>query len=293
MTQTIRRIIPLIIFVTALMTSVLSASAVTEFPICTQGNDQYDPAIYGNIVVWYDSRNGNEDIYGYNLSTSTEFPICTQGNDQYDPAIYGNIVVWYDSRNGNYDIYGYNLSTSTEFPICTQGNNQGYPAIYGNTVMWRDSRNGNGDIYGYNLSTSTEFPICTQGSGQGGPAIYGNIVVWFDSRNGNYDIYGARLPAASHALQHPVDYNSPLRSLASYRISQTQSLFEEVQETCEKPKEEGDPLHDTCCVDRLDEVKEYLGTAEKFFMGGNYIAANYWAVKALGVLHEIEECCSP
>ena len=30
-----------------------------EFPICTQGSAQSSPAIYGNVVVWEDNRNGN------------------------------------------------------------------------------------------------------------------------------------------------------------------------------------------------------------------------------------------
>ena len=83
-----------------------------------------------------------------------------------------------------------------------------------------------------------------------------------------------------------------MKPLAAYRISQAQSLLEEVQKICEKLKDENDPLYSTCCVNRLDEVTEYLEMAEKFYMGGNYIAANYWALKALGLLQEIEECCT-
>jgi hypothetical protein len=89
----------------------------------------------------------------------------------------------------------------------------------------------------------------------------------------------------------PVDTNKPMMPLASYRISQVQSLLEEAQKTCTKLKDEEDSLCSTCCVNRLDEVTEYLEMAEKFFMGGNYIAANYWALKALNLLQEIEECC--
>jgi len=38
-----------------------------EFQITTDSHDQYCPALYGNIVVWTDERNGNADIYGFNL----------------------------------------------------------------------------------------------------------------------------------------------------------------------------------------------------------------------------------
>lgn len=165
-------------------------------------------------------------------------------------------------------------------------------------MVWVDSRDGEWDIYGYDLSTSTEFPICTQVSSQSSPAIYCNVVVWKDYRNGNYDIYGATLDTnfctgvpSAPPLRNP-DTNKPIMPLAAYRISQVQSLLDEVQKTCDKLKDENDPLYSACCVDRLDEVTEYLEMAEKFYMGRNYIAANYWTLKALELLQEIEECCT-
>ena len=115
----------------------------SEFAICTDPNDQSYPDISGNIVVWTDDRSGNEDIYGYDLSTQTEFSICTDPNDQSHPAVSGNIVVWRDNRNGNYDIYGYDISTQTEFEIFTHHTPQYYPDISGNIVVWSDNRNDN------------------------------------------------------------------------------------------------------------------------------------------------------
>lgn len=78
----------------------------------------------------------------------------------------------------------------------------------------------------------------------------------------------------------PVDTNKPIMSLASYRISQVQSLLEEAQKTCTKLKDEENPLYSKCCVNRLDEITECLEMAEKFFMGGNYIAANYLGIRS-------------
>ena len=158
-------------------------------------------------------------------------------------------------------------------------------------------RSGNQDIYGYELSTGTEFQITTNAGDQRHPKIACNYVVWHDRRDGDYNIYMAELDINKCAAmqfgtpENPPDYNSPMRSLASNRISQAQSLMDEVQTTCEKLKNENDPLYSKCCVDRLDEVAEYLEIAEKHFMSGNFIAANYWALKALEILQEIEECC--
>ena len=42
-----------------------------EFPICVEPHNQEQPDVSGNLVVWMDERNGNRDIYGYNLETRT------------------------------------------------------------------------------------------------------------------------------------------------------------------------------------------------------------------------------
>ena len=82
-----------------LLFSVLLVEGSNEFQITTNEKNQRSPEIYGDIVVWVDERNGNEDIYGYNLSTQEEFPITTEPHGQSSPAIYQDIVVWADTRN--------------------------------------------------------------------------------------------------------------------------------------------------------------------------------------------------
>lgn len=154
-----------------------------EFPITTEPHNQYDPAIYGNIVVWTDERNGNKDIYGYDLSLQEEFPICTEPGDQLSPKIYGHIVVWADERNGS-SIYGVNLQTKEKFRVVANTHTQVFPEIYGDIIVWEDEERGNEDIYGYNLSTQQEFQITTDRKrDQYGPVIYDDIVVWADTRN--------------------------------------------------------------------------------------------------------------
>ena len=85
-----------------LVSSTASAS-ITEKWITNHGTAS-NPAIYGNTIVWQDSRNGNSDIYIYDLSTKKQIH-TTNPSNQTDPAIYGNKVVWADDRNGGSDIY--------------------------------------------------------------------------------------------------------------------------------------------------------------------------------------------
>jgi len=181
------------ILVVVLLVHIFYIEGFSEVFVTTDPSDQYDPAIYDNFVVWTDTRNGNKDIYGYNLSGGVEFQITTDENDQSEPAIHGDIVVWTDTRNGNKDIYGYNLSEEKEFQITTDENDQSDPALYNGIIVWTDYRNGNKDIYGYNLLTEKEFQITTDENDQQNPAIYRDIIVWTDYRNGNEDIYGYNL----------------------------------------------------------------------------------------------------
>ncbi|HPO70993.1 MAG TPA: hypothetical protein PKV53_11905, partial [Anaerohalosphaeraceae bacterium] len=58
-----------------------------------------------HLVVWQDNRNGNWDIYGYNLITRQEFAITDDPADQIHPAVSGTLVVWEDYRVSPSNIY--------------------------------------------------------------------------------------------------------------------------------------------------------------------------------------------
>jgi beta propeller repeat protein len=96
---------------------------------------EWNPKIYGDIVVW----DWNNDIYGYNLSTSQYMTITNDPFSQSMPDIYENLVVWRDDRHGRWDIYGIDLQTSEIFSV-TDGTNPVpdiyYPDIWGNVVAW-------------------------------------------------------------------------------------------------------------------------------------------------------------
>jgi len=75
------------------------------FAVTTDPNAQMNPDIWGHLVVWQDNRNGNWDIYGYNLITRQEFQITNNSFDQTFPSVSGNLVVWEDERTTVTNIY--------------------------------------------------------------------------------------------------------------------------------------------------------------------------------------------
>ncbi|AKB36716.1 cell surface protein [Methanosarcina siciliae C2J] len=157
-----------------------------EIRITTSGLASH-PDIYGNRIVWQDLRNGNYDIYMYDLSTSRETRITANESNQTYPSLYCDRIVWQDDRNGQYDIYMYNISTSKETQISTSGRAQ-RPKIYGDRIMWMDYRTKNKGIYVHDLSTSKETRIISKGIPQY-INMQGNLIVWHDLRYISPDIY--------------------------------------------------------------------------------------------------------
>ncbi|MHB8100687.1 MAG: PKD domain-containing protein [Methanosarcina sp.] len=158
-----------------LVSSTASAS-ITEKWITNHGTAS-NPAIYGNTIVWQDSRNGNWDIYIQDLSNKKQIH-TTNPAYQTDPAIYGNTVVWADG----FDIYMQDLSTKKQTRITTSGV-ASVPDIYGNRIVYdKSAANDNEswhELYMYDLSTKKETQIPTIKSSNS-PAIYGNSIVWLD-----------------------------------------------------------------------------------------------------------------
>jgi beta propeller repeat protein len=162
----------------------------TEKRITTNTAQQDLPVISGNGIVWQDMRNGNWDIYMYDLFTGKEKRITTNTANQNNPDISLGRIVWADYRSGNWDIYMYDISTSKEKRITTNTAQQDVPIISENGIVWQDMRNGNWDIYAYDISTGKEKRITTNTASQVLPDISGNRrIVWQDMRNGNWDIY--------------------------------------------------------------------------------------------------------
>ncbi|MBI3083285.1 MAG: hypothetical protein HYY90_02840 [Candidatus Omnitrophica bacterium] len=154
---------------------------------------QWNPAISKDRIVWEDDRNGNRDIYLYDLATGREQPLTTDRAGQHEPAISDDRIVWEDDRNGNGDIYLYDLATGREWPITTHPAMQREPAISDGVVVWRDNRNGNWDIYSclYDPATGRcpEQAITTDPSDQLSPAISVGRIIWMDNRNVGWHVY--------------------------------------------------------------------------------------------------------
>jgi beta propeller repeat protein len=175
-------------------------------------NNECNPAIHGNTVVWEDEdgQTGDLNIFGADITdmgNPAEFQIAALEHDQQAPAIFRTIVVWQDNFFGDWDIYAADIwqrNKPAEAAVSYIEKDQQSPAIWGNIVVWQDNFFGDWDIYAADISdfemlrqadpnNVVEFAIAANEFSQTNPDIDGNIIVWQDNRNNNWDIFGYNL----------------------------------------------------------------------------------------------------
>ena len=87
-------------------TSILAQNMDTmELRTVTDVGVNYHPTIDGDLIAWESTRNGNEDIYLYRISTGETFRVTSSLPAQYLNDVFGHTVAYVDQRSGNEDIY--------------------------------------------------------------------------------------------------------------------------------------------------------------------------------------------
>lgn len=80
-------------------------ASATQRRLTANASDQYQPAVYGNRVVWADERAStatwlNADIHVFDLVTRVERRLTDGATFHYTPDIYRNKVIWGDVAYG-------------------------------------------------------------------------------------------------------------------------------------------------------------------------------------------------
>jgi len=170
-------------------------------------------------VVWYDNRDGNEEIYykrstnsGTNWGSDTRLTNNSSGSNNPSVSLSGSVVhiVWYDNRDGNNEIYykrstdaGVSWGTDTRLTNNSSSSFDPSVAVSGSVVhvVWHDYRTFNNEIYykrssdaGVSWSADSALTNNTANSNNSHIAVYGSMVhvAWTDVRDGNDEIYYKR-----------------------------------------------------------------------------------------------------
>lgn len=198
------RFAPVAVFFAALL-SAGGAEAVqitrTE-RLTTNSKDQYNPVISGNWVVYTDNRDGNAEIYLFDLTTREELNLTNDPSSQVLNDVEGDFVVYTDYQSGNAEIWAYYLPDRQACRLTFNPSTQSAPALAGQFVVYQDDRNQDLDIYAFDLTVldTNDFAGACQrlesGELQGEtglrvlpdrqvlPKTSGRYVVWQDFRSG-------------------------------------------------------------------------------------------------------------
>ncbi|MHC4573074.1 MAG: PKD domain-containing protein, partial [Planctomycetota bacterium] len=136
---------------------------IEVFPICTYPARQFDPAVWGNLVVWTDERSGQGDIYGAYISDRANiqpFAIVEQVGVQEQPAVSGRMIVYVDFvepvDGGIGEIRVCYLTTKhglLEIPLSERRYGVG-PAMDGHKIVWQGRHNYDGLAEGISLEVA-------------------------------------------------------------------------------------------------------------------------------------------
>ncbi|WP_163999301.1 Ig-like domain-containing protein [Pyxidicoccus caerfyrddinensis] len=202
---------------------------VTGLALGTSTSGQHAPDVASNgtdyLVVWWDMRNGNPDIYGTRVASTGEvvdgagLAIARAAQAQSLPSVASNgtdyFVVWEDARAGNPDVFGTRVTSAgavledSGLAIASESHSQVTPSVASNgtdyLVAWEDARlESAGDIFGARVTSAgvvldaSAFAISTESQSQETPSVASNgtdyLIVWEDARlNDAGDIFGARV----------------------------------------------------------------------------------------------------
>jgi len=212
----------------------------TERQITSNPADQTHPAISGPVIIWTDYRNGNTDIYLFDLETGSEVQVTNDLDNQYLNDVSGNHAVFttYLSGDANEEIFSYDIASGQVQNITNHWADQRNPSISGSVVVFQDSRNRTNedlwDIFWVDLNSSAFLPAIEFNGSQVNPQVSGNLVVWEDLRNDtDLDIYLMDLSTGQERLiaggpghqRYPhidgdvVVYNNGYDDIWAYRIS--------------------------------------------------------------------------
>ncbi|MFH0967584.1 MAG: PKD domain-containing protein [Methanobacteriota archaeon] len=155
--------------------------------------DQNDPDISGGVIVWDDNRNGNSDIYSYNIAMNKEDIVYSSTSNKFRPAISNDVVAFEDYGTDDIRDIGFKKVGSTANPVFIDPNSmdKANPDIDGDWIVYQQLDDGreDWDIYAYNIKTQQLIQVTRDPATQQNPRISGDLITWEDNRNGKWDIF--------------------------------------------------------------------------------------------------------
>lgn len=159
----------------------------TETVVDATAQDQLDPVVQGQRVVWQDFRDaGFGEIYMGDLKAGAVVRITNDPGGQYHPGIVDNWIVWADNRNTQFDLYGYNLLRGAEVRLTQTPENETRPALNGQWVVYEEDAGGvlMKDLRILHLSNLASVQLTNMASNKEKPSFAAGRLAWTDYGTG-------------------------------------------------------------------------------------------------------------
>ena len=187
------------------------------------GQNQLDPWVYKQRVVWQDFRDvGYGEIYFKDLRTGIVRRITDDPGGQYYPAIYGQWIVWADNRDTQFDLYGYNLLRNVEVQLTNTSEDETRPSINGKWVVCSEDSAGelNTNLRVLSLANLAAIQMTNTASEKERPVMASGKLIWTESLNGFRQIMIGSIPD----LQ-PVFNNQNTVAVTEGMVSELEDAF--------------------------------------------------------------------
>ncbi len=180
------------------------------------GGRSLSPRISKNLVVWTDDRNGQFDIFYYDLSVDSDgdgTPNYRDGDNPWPnpalvrltsgdtkdekPDVDNGRIAWRSYQGNQYKLYWYDVAAPGAHLVRTVRGIGARPSITvsGNRIVYTDVPAGadpdfNVDLYTRNLSSGLTTRLTSLSSRQEAPELNGQRLVYQDNRHGwQWDVY--------------------------------------------------------------------------------------------------------
>lgn len=145
--------------------------------LTTDPATQLDPAISGDLVVFTDLRNGNEDVYYVNVATMAEVRVTTSSANQRLNDVNGTTIVFTDLGVPGPHVNAFNVTSATTTTL-TSGPSDQNPRIDGSTVVFERGTLGAADVLAVDTGTLAVTPVAAAVANEINPVVSGTRVVF-------------------------------------------------------------------------------------------------------------------
>ncbi|MBI1946245.1 MAG: hypothetical protein HYS27_11140 [Deltaproteobacteria bacterium] len=167
----------LVLLLTALSSPARAQLTGTTTQLTTDASSQLDPAISGDLVVFTDLRNGNEDVYYVDVSTMSEVQVTASSANQRLNDVNGTTIVFTDLSPPGAHINAFDV-TSAAITTLTGAAVDQNPRIDGATVVFERGPSSALDVYAVDTATLAVTALAATSAQEQAPVVSGTRVVY-------------------------------------------------------------------------------------------------------------------